>query len=206
MKVDFRDLSLKERYKIVSRTVIPRPIAWVVTEREGIVNLAPFSYFIPLSSDPPALLISIGEKRDGSPKDSLKNIRLTGRATICMVDRDHLEEMHYTSAPLPEGVSEAEEFGIELEYLFPNFPPIVSGVPAAFSTTLLQEISLGGKTHPLIMEIESAYIDDSHITEEGGIELDLIARIGARYGTISSPIDPPDIPPTPLDRREKRGG
>jgi len=73
------DKKVNESYKLMAQTIIPRPIAWVVTEDEGVVNIAPFSYFIGLSSDPATVLISVGHKPDGSPKDTLANIRENGR-------------------------------------------------------------------------------------------------------------------------------
>ena len=62
------DSTLNETYKLMAQTIIPRPIAWVVTEDAGVINVAPFSYFIGLSSDPASVLISVGHKADGTPK------------------------------------------------------------------------------------------------------------------------------------------
>jgi len=194
MRVDFESLELKDRYKIMSRTIIPRPIAWIVTEDEHI-NIAPFSYFIGLSSNPPTVIVSVGHKKDGSPKDTLANIRKTKKCTICMVDEAHLKQMHYTSKPLEKERSEAEVFGIETEPLFEGFPPIVKGAPAAFFCTLFQEIELGGKTIPLILKIEKYYVDDAYVKGENfDIQLDLIARVGAKYAKIGEFIEPPQIP------------
>ncbi|MRI83802.1 MAG: flavin reductase [Nitratiruptor sp.] len=194
MKFDFAKLTPKERYKITSRTIIPRPIAWIATQdRNGTINLAPFSYFIPLSSEPPMLLVSVGHKKDGTPKDTLANLRETKRCTISMVDRAHLEPMHATSKPLPRGKSEAQEFQIPLISIFADYPPMVEGVPAAIGCSLHQEINLGGRTIPLILSMDHCYIDDRYI-KDGQIELDLIARVGARYATLGEPIDPSPIP------------
>ncbi len=191
MKLDFSTLSLKDRYKIMSRTVIPRPIAWIVTEGEYL-NIAPFSYFIPLSSEPPALLVSIGHKKDGSPKDTLKNIEERKKCTICMVDEAHLKQMHFTSKALQE--SEAEYFDIPTKRIFEEFPPIVEGVPAAFFCSFLQRVELGGKTVPLVLKVERYYVDDRYVKEDYDIELDLIARVGAKYAKLGESIEPPQIP------------
>jgi len=191
MKLDFSTLSLKDRYKIMSRTVIPRPIAWIVTEGEYL-NIAPFSYFIPLSSEPPALLVSIGHKKDGSPKDTLKNIEERKKCTICMVDEAHLKQMHFTSKALQE--SEAEYFDIPTKRIFEAFPPIVQGAPAAFFCSFLQRVELGGKTVPLVLKVERYYVDDRYVKEDYDIELDLIARVGAKYAKLGESIEPPQIP------------
>ena len=87
MILDYKDIDDLNRYKIMSGTVIPRPIAWIVTEDEGVLNAAPFSYFIPISSNPALLIVAIGKKDDGSPKDSLANILKHKKATICFVNK-----------------------------------------------------------------------------------------------------------------------
>ncbi len=74
MIIDYKDVNDLNRYKIMSDTVVPRPIAWIVTEDDGVINAAPFSYFVPLSSNPPVVVVSIGQKEEGVPKDSLHNI------------------------------------------------------------------------------------------------------------------------------------
>ena len=84
--------SLNETYKLMAQTIIPRPIAWVVTENDGVINVAPFSYFIGLSSEPASVLISVGHKNDGTPKDTLANIRKHKKCTICMVEQKDLEK------------------------------------------------------------------------------------------------------------------
>ena len=89
--------STNENYKLMAQTIIPRPIAWVVSEDEGVVNIAPFSYFAPLSSSPATVILSVGHKSDGTPKDTLVNLRKTKRCTICMVSEAELEKMHYSS-------------------------------------------------------------------------------------------------------------
>ena len=62
MILDYKDINDLNRYKIMSGTVIPRPIAWIVTDDNGVLNAAPFSYFIPISSNPALLIVAIGQK------------------------------------------------------------------------------------------------------------------------------------------------
>jgi len=82
MLFDFAKLDKAKRYKLMSSSIIPRPIAWIVTKQNDIINIAPFSYFTALSSNPPTLLVSIGHKRtDNTPKDTLRNIRETKKCT-----------------------------------------------------------------------------------------------------------------------------
>ena len=111
MMIDYATQTVAQRYALMAQTIIPRPVAWIVTEdSEGRVNIAPFSYFTGLSSQPPTVVVSIGHKSDGTPKDTLQNIRNTKRCTLCMTDESRLEAMHFSSKPLPHERSEADYF------------------------------------------------------------------------------------------------
>jgi len=184
-------------YKLMSQTVIPRPIAWIVTEDGGVVNIAPFSYFIPLSSNPPSLIVSVGHKNDGSPKDTLFNIRKHKRCTICTVEAKDLEKMHLSSKGLAHGQSEAEAFGIETETLKEGFPPAVKGTAVAYFCALDREIDLGGgKSVPLLLRVKEAYVDDRAVIDEEKFHFrfDPVARIGKTYAYLGEEVEPPSIP------------
>ena len=192
MIIDFSQLNLTDRYKIMSHTIIPRPIAWIVTEDE-VINIAPFSYFNALSSNPPTLIVSIGHKKDGSMKDSLKNILKTKKCTICMVDEKNLKKMHLSAAELPHNISEAKEFEIKTEKIFENFPPMVKNTPAAFFCDFFQKIELpNSKTIPIILEIKKYFIDDQFLSnpQKYHFELELIGRIGKEYAKCNKKIEP----------------
>jgi len=186
-----------ENYKLMSQTIIPRPIAWVITEDNGIVNVAPFSYFTGLSSNPPTMVISIGHKSDGMPKDTLANIRKNRKCTVCMVKPEQLESMHFSSKEMAHSESESEAFNIPMKRVIDDFPPMVSGSPVAFFCELYQEVDLkGSKTIPLIVEIKQQFIDDSCIKDRERLVIDYnpLARVGKNYALLSEEITPPKIP------------
>ncbi len=192
-----KDSNVNETYKLMAQTIIPRPIAWVVTEDDGVVNIAPFSYFIGLSSDPASVLISVGHKSDGIPKDTLLNIRKHKCCTICMVQKCDLKKMHISSKGLPHNKSEAEYFDIATTEIRTDFPPMISTAPVAYFCTLNQEIDLGGgSTVPLILNVEEILVDDSIIIDKTHmtIDFDPVARIGKKYAFLGEKVDPPDIP------------
>ncbi len=70
---------------------VPRPIAWIVTDDNGVLNAAPFSYFIPISTNPALVIVAIGKEDDGTQKDTLANILKTKKATICFPNKDNVE-------------------------------------------------------------------------------------------------------------------
>ena len=192
-----KDKKVNETYKLMAQTIIPRPIAWVVTEDQGVINIAPFSYFIGLSSDPASVLISVGHKPDGTLKDTLANIRKNGKCTICMVGENDLEKMHFSSKGLAKESSEAEMFDIETEALIEGYPPKIKDVPAAYFCTLNQEIDLGGgSTIPLVLNVKQIFVNDAVITDKErlSIDFDPVARIGKKYAFLGEEINAPDIP------------
>ncbi len=64
MILDFSTLSESKKYSVMSNTIFPRPIAWISTEDNGVVNLAPFSCFTPLSSEPPLVIENVKPEED----------------------------------------------------------------------------------------------------------------------------------------------
>lgn len=192
-----KNSNMNEQYKLMAQTIIPRPIAWVVTEDEGVVNIAPFSYFIGLSSDPASVLISVGHKADGTPKDTLANIRKHKKCTICMVDEKSLEKMHFSSKGVDKEVSEAALFDIKTNKIFEAYPPMIEGVPCAYFCELNQEIDLGGgSTIPLVLNVNQIYVKDENITDKERLTIDFspVARIGKSYAFLSEEIASPVIP------------
>ncbi len=197
MNIDFNTINPMDIYKLMSHSIIPRPIAWIVTQQNGITNIAPFSYFTGLSSNPPTMIVSIGHKEDGSEKDTLANIRKTGVCTICIASPKQLNQMHFSSKSLNANQSEAEVFDIKIEKLYEGFPPMIKDIQIAYFCTLHQEIELkGSKTIPLVVEIKHMHISDKIVTdpEKLHFEVDTIARVGKSYALIGDKITPLKIP------------
>jgi flavin reductase (DIM6/NTAB) family NADH-FMN oxidoreductase RutF len=196
MLIDFKDKASTKRYKLMSQLVIPRPIAWIVTEGD-VVNVAPFSYFTPLSSDPAAMVVSIGHRADGTPKDTLRNLRETKKCVLCISDESKLEMLHFSSKSLDPTESEAEVFDIPTKKIFDGYPPMIEGIKTAFFCEYLQEVDLkGSKTIPVILEIKHLYLDETIITdkEKMTLEIDAIARVGRSYAKIGEEMQAPPIP------------
>ncbi len=192
-----KDTKLNENYKLMAQTILPRPIAWVVTKDEGVVNIAPFSYFIGLSSEPASVLVSVGHKSDGTPKDTLANIRKHKKCTICMVEEKDLEKMHFSSKGLDHDISEAELFNIPTKTLIEEYPPMIEGVVSAYFCDFNQEIDLGGgSTIPLILNVKEIFVDDSAITDKKRLTISYkpVARVGKSYAFIGEDVPAPAIP------------
>ena len=196
MLIDFKETAPSQRYQLMVKSVIPRPIAWVVSQGE-VLNLAPFSYFCPLSSEPATLIISIGHRPDGTPKDTLRNLRANKKCVISIVDETHFEAMHFSSKGLEPSQSELEVFNIPTEKVIDGFPPMPKGIKVAYFCEYLQEVDLkGSKTVPVIVEIKHLYLDDTIISDKEKINLNFstIARVGRGYATLREDIKTPDFP------------
>ena len=176
--IDFSKTDSKEIYKLMAGNIIPRPVAWIVTENGGVVNVAPFSYFTGVSSKPPLLMVSIGRKKPtiDEPKDTYKNIKESKKASVCLVPVEMYEVMDKTGEVLPANVSEAEKFGIELERIDEDFPPIVKGCKRAFLCELYgtfenEEMA----TVPFFLKIDKMIMEG---------EFEPVARVGKGYASL----------------------
>jgi len=95
----------KQTYKLMIGAIVPRPIAFISTmSPEGIGNLAPFSFFNGVSSNPPAVMIAITRKKGGEKKDTLRNIESTHQFVVNSVNEWMVEPMNQCSAEYPYGL------------------------------------------------------------------------------------------------------
>lgn len=181
MIIDYKDVNDLNRYKIMSDTVVPRPIAWIVTEDEGVINAAPFSYFVPLSSNPAVVIVSIGQKEEGVPKDSLHNILKHKKATICFVNKDNTEDVKKCANMLDKEQSEIDEYNIEVQKVLEDFPPMISSTQTALFCDFYQKVDLPGKTTPIILEVKKQFLEDGRLTERMHVNVENVGRSGAYF-------------------------
>lgn len=173
------DLSSTTCYRLLTSLVVPRPIAWVSTRAaSGILNLAPFSYFIGLASDPPLVGISIGRHGE-RPKDTLANIRETGAFCINSVIERHLEAMNLSAGTYGPDVDEFEIAGLEPAEAESVDAPYVREAVAVMECALFHEVDLAPATSTLVIGQVKAFRVPAALAEEG-----------ADYGTGLVPYTP----------------
>ena len=113
MVIDMASLKPAQVYFHMVQTLVPRPVAWVLSEIEqDKYNLALFSYFNAVCSDPPLIMLSVGKKPDGSLKDTRVNIERHKDFVIHIAQRDMLEDINASSATVAADISELEQLGI----------------------------------------------------------------------------------------------
>jgi len=114
MELDLEGHLADRAYPILASLVVPRPIALVTTlSPDGKVNAAPFSFFNVLGADPPILAVAPGDRDDGTPKDTARNIRLTHEFVVNLVDEAIAEAMNRCAASLPYGEDELQHAGLQ---------------------------------------------------------------------------------------------
>jgi flavin reductase (DIM6/NTAB) family NADH-FMN oxidoreductase RutF len=176
MYFDLSQLSPSQVYVRMIQTLIPRPIAWVLSENaDGGFNLAPFSYFNAVCSDPPLIMLSVGKKPDGSPKDTRVNIEQRSRFVIHIAHKELAGELTESSATLPAGDSELDRLGLKTE-AFENFGlPRLADCRVAYACECHRIEEIGGTPQSLILGlVKSIYVDDSvtRRDERGRVRVD----------------------------------
>lgn len=188
MVIDPAGLPLRDVYRLMTSLLVPRPIAWTGTRSvDGVDNLAPFSYFMGVSSKPPALAISVARGRGGALKDTARNILETGAFTVSIPSRDLAERMNATSATLGPEVSEFERCGLTPVDGLRVAAPWPREARVAMECRLWHALDLDS-THLLVGEVLLFHVHDSLLGEDGQLSaaaLDPVARLGgAEFATL----------------------
>ena len=174
------------RYNPFKACVVPRPIGWISTiNGDGVENLAPFSYFNAVSDSPPVIMFSSSLKQDKDLKDTIKNIKQVQEFVFNLATYDLRQEMMNTGVPLPYGVSEAKEYGIEMESsMFVN-PPRVKMSPVSLECRVVRELEIDVENEScgvtvVFGHVVGIYINDEFIVDGklDILKLKPIARLG----------------------------
>ena len=154
--------------------VAPRPIGWITTlGRDGAVNLAPFSFFNAVSSDPPIVFYGANgsHEADEGEKDSLRNVRENGEFVCNLVTWELRQQMNLTSTPAPPGTDEMKAVGIASLPSRLVKPPRVAASPAHMECKLHDLVELPadprtGKRNVMVIGLVVAvHIDDAFIVD-----------------------------------------
>ncbi len=130
--------------RVLTGVVVPRPIAFVSTmSKDGLINLAPYSFFNAVAYDPPTIVFSSSRHAGDKRKDTLAHIEETGEFVVNIVVDDIAEAMNRTAAEYPSEVSEFEIAGLTPAPSQKVRPPRVAESPVNMECRLLQVVPLG---------------------------------------------------------------
>ncbi len=187
MQLDMRALPIAKRYKILTSTVTPRPIAWTVTHSaEGALNAAPHSFFNAMGDDPAMVVLGLLKHHErGDDKDTAANIKSTGEFVISLVSEGDAELMNQTAVDCPRSVNELAYAGVTTLPSVSVSPPRIASAPVSFECKLLQIVEIGTRQTVVIGEILTAHIDDAFILDEAKLYIDTPAMklIGRTHGS-----------------------
>ncbi|WP_239740998.1 flavin reductase family protein [Mammaliicoccus sp. M-M45] len=185
------ELTQKENYKLLIGSVIPRPIALVTTQSDsGLLNIAPFSFFNIVSSNPPILSIAV-QRVNGKPKDTARNILQNKEAVVHIVDTDNVEDANQTAALLGPDKSEMDRTDFETVNSVEVSVPGLKQSKVRFEAVLKEDVVIKNGDQPvsdlLLLEIKYYHFDEA-IYDNGYIikdELGAVSRLaGNDYAEI----------------------
>ena len=206
MLFDFDTIAPQDRYKILTSTIVPRPIAWVLSlDTEGRRNAAPFSFFNALVGDPPVVGIGIGGRRPedapGTWKDSGANIRATGQFVVNLVGYENREAMNITAVEFPREVDELEQAGLTTLPSTKVKPPRIAEAPVALECERLAIIEVGVDRAIVLGRVLAVHVRDDCVLDARRCyidtpKLDLIGRMhgGGWYSRTTDRFELPRIP------------
>lgn len=185
MQFDPARLDAQMSYKLMASLVVPRPIGWASTiDPAGRHNLAPFSFFMMITSTPPHVAISVGA-RDGETKDTLRNIRSAGEFVLNTVSADLGPAMAITAAEWPSDIDEFAAAGLTPISSSIVRPARVAEAPANLECVVRQiqpvgELPYGA--HLVIAEVVQIHIRDDLLLENNRIDLQRLQAVGRLTG------------------------
>lgn len=187
MDIDFAGLDPEARYRVLTSTIVPRPIAWITTvSTEGVRNAAPFSFFNAMGKDPPLLAVGIQDDR-GRIKDTARNILETGEFVVNLVSEATAEAMVATSARVLPHVDELELAGLKTVPSRSVRPERIACSPVAFECRLHTPLQFPSGQLIAIGEVMWVSVDDDVVVDArrptiDTAKLDLVGRLSGRDG------------------------
>jgi len=189
MNVDPASLEEREQYKLMTGSVVPRPIALVTTLGPLGVNAAPFSLFNMVGTDPPSLMFSVGSQGDGREKDTLANIRLLPEFVVHICCEAIAPAMNVCATDYPSHVSEVEQAGFTTAPSIKVKPPRIVEAPVQMECRLTQIVPQGKRHHIVIGEVVMFHFHDGIVDHRHNVDLQALRPIGRlsgqRYARVS---------------------
>jgi flavin reductase (DIM6/NTAB) family NADH-FMN oxidoreductase RutF len=155
------DLTQRERYKVLTSFVLPRPIAWVTSMGlNGVVNAAPFSFFNVFCEDPPLCMFAVNRRPDGREKDTLVNIQATSEFVVHLTDEPLARAMHESSGDFPPEIGEPSYLGLRLAPSSKVAVPRLADAPFAMECKTWKLIDVNGDRQLIMGEGINFHIRD----------------------------------------------
>ncbi len=180
MRIDPLTIEPADGYKLLTNLVVPRPIAWVCSRDEnGQINLAPFSFFNAVGSDPLMVIIGVGMNEVGRPKHTAENIARNGEFVVNLVTENLIDAMNLSAADFPDGESELLAAGLHTAESSRVPTPRIAEASAALECTL-HSVQRIGRNNLILGQVVSIYVDDKYVGQRLHINgFEPIGRLGS---------------------------
>jgi flavin reductase (DIM6/NTAB) family NADH-FMN oxidoreductase RutF len=173
MLFDMNGLTGPQRYKLLTSSITPRPIAWVTSRSAaGTLNAAPFSCFNMMGHTPPMIVLGLQQRHDGSYKDTCANILATGELVVNLVTESDAEAMNFTSAEAPPEFDEVAAANIGVTASLHVSPPRISTAPVSFECRTFQVIRPGPQQTIILGEVLAVHVNDAFVLDADRLLLD----------------------------------
>lgn len=187
ISIDTKEIPFQDRYKLLIGSIVPRPIGFISTiSKDGIYNLAPFSFFNGVSSEPMAVLfMPVIRASDGQEKDTLKNVKATKEFVANIVSEEFASKMNQCSAEYPPNIDEFKESGLTPEPAKIVKPPLLKEAKVNMECKLIQLVEIGNKpggATVVIGEVVYFHVRED-VYQDGKIILNKLNPIGRLGGT-----------------------
>jgi len=190
MIIDLAELNPMQKQQWLQHAVAPRPICFASTiDKEGNVNLSPFSFFNLFSSNPPVVVFSPARRvRDNTTKHTLQNVMEVSEVVINIVDYDMVQQVSLSSCEFPKEMNEFVKAGFTQEAATIVKPPMVKESKVKMECKVLEVKPLGtegGAGNLVICEVLKMHIDESVLNDEKTMidqrKLHHVARLGGDW-------------------------
>jgi flavin reductase (DIM6/NTAB) family NADH-FMN oxidoreductase RutF len=189
MIVNLKDLTTMEVQNFLQHAIAPRPICFASTiDKDGQINLAPFSFFNLFSSNPPIVIFSPARRvRDNTTKHTLQNVMEVPEVVINIVDYDMVQQTSLASCEFAKGENEFIKAGFTQQQATLVKPPMVKESKIKLECKVIEVKALGnqgGAGNLVIAEVLVMHIDESILTQDGKIDqtkIHHVARLGGDW-------------------------
>ena len=192
MVFDVAHLNTQQKYQLLIGGITPRPIAWISTRsKEGVDNLAPYSFFTVASCNPPVLLYTQVTQRSGNNKDTLQNLLETKECVVNIVNSALLEKMNATSAALGIKESEFSFANVEACESAQVLTKSVKNAPVRYECRLrevvkVSDLPAGGQL--ILLDVTGIYVDDALYKNDAidQQDIDSVGKMGGNHFSLTT--------------------
>lgn len=185
MRFEMDELSAAHRYRLMTSSVTPRPIAWVTTVgKDGLRNAAPFSSFNMMGASPPILALGLQSRADGTAKDTLANIAVTGELVVNLVSVADAAAMNETARNFAPQVDELAHCGIDWLPSDDVTPPRIASAPVSFECRTAHLIEMGPDLTIVLARVAVMHVADRLVidAERGRLDTPAMQLVGRMQG------------------------